>query len=302
MASGQSRRPISQRRCAPWLIRRDGAGNTLQHDPRSPQASPSAEHAASAKPGRQHWQARTGARSMWQRCARAVADPGSPKLPRGRDDEPNNAWHAERHGYDPTALRRAQAGTDHACDCAGPALLPARGTGPPRARPQLLLSLGLGPTAADFERRRADLRSERASLFGGSIEPEAREARQRHGRPPASFAARSLCAPTPQRGAWPPYWRIGDPKGNFPAKRQVARIGCRRIRPELPNPPTLTHPAPLAPGFMSEFNSNYDGMRRRQRPGSWGRTTIRATLHEAVPLSWPLRACRPTSHALNLDL
>jgi hypothetical protein len=108
--------------------------------------------------------------------------------------------------------------------------------------------------------------------------------------------------PTPQRGAWPPYWRIGDPKGNFPAKRQVARIGCRRIRPELPNPPTLTHPAPLAPGFMSEFNSNYDGMRRRQRPGSWGRTTIRATLHEAVPLSWPLRACRPTSHALNLDL
>jgi hypothetical protein len=197
MASGQSRRPISQRRCAPWLIRRDGAGNTLQHDPRSPQASPSAEHAASAKPGRQHWQARTGARSMWQRCARAVADPGSPKLPRGRDDEPNNAWHAERHGYDPTALRRAQAGTDHACDCAGPALLPARGTGPARARPQLLLSLGLGPTAADFERRRADLRSERASLFGGSIEPEAREARQRHGRPPASFAARSLCAPHP---------------------------------------------------------------------------------------------------------
>ena len=42
--------------------------------------------------------------------------------------------------------------------------------------------------------------------------------------------------------------------------------------------------------------------RRRQWPGSRGRSTIRATLHEAVPLSWPLRACRPTSQALNLDL
>jgi len=104
-----------------------------------------------------------------------MAYPGTPQTRRRARERL-----ARRARYDPAALRRALAGTDHACHLPGQlysrheglAFLCGMAPAPPLPR-------GLGPTAASFERRRAEIKSvQLGDIVGIRIEDLRRKAEQ----------------------------------------------------------------------------------------------------------------------------